>query len=73
LKLKSSDETSRPDRFTGDIHQILKKEKYQLYNFSKKLKTRKNFPSSFYEVSITCYSQSDKNITKKKATVQYCR
>ena len=54
--------------FTGKFCQTFKEEIISiLYHLFQKLAAEKILPNSFYEVSITLKSKSDKNITKKYA------
>ena len=78
MKLKQSSknppnkQTSWTDGFTGEFYQTFKEKLTpKLLKLLQKILNEGQFPSLFYEASITLILQPDEDNTKKKITAQY--
>ena len=67
-----TDKSLRPDRFTGELHQTLKKELTPIFlKLFQKIEEDGILPNSFYEASLILIPKPDKDTIRKKITCQY--
>ena len=69
IKNLSTNVSPKPDGFTGEFYQTFREKLTSSFSNSSKIAGRGTLSSSFYEATITLIPKPDKDIAKKKKTI----